>query len=87
MNMHEVLVRIVQRVANSLTFNVLEIGAVPLSEDPEPFYSLIPSFQVHALMPLRWTRRYARGLIAKRSMGSYTTPLHWGEPKRNGRFT
>lgn len=44
MNMHEALVHIVQRTARLLAFNILEIGAVPLNEDPEPFYSLIPSF-------------------------------------------
>jgi len=44
MNMHEALVRIVQRTANSLAFNILEIGAVPLSESPEPFYGLLHSF-------------------------------------------
>src|SRR3989344_3894707 len=44
MNIYEALVRIVHRTANSLTFNIMEIGALPLGKNPEPFYSLIRSF-------------------------------------------
>lgn len=42
--MNEALLRIVQRTANSLVFNILEIGAAPVGGNPEPFYSLIHSF-------------------------------------------
>lgn len=41
---NEALVRIVRQTANQLTFNVLEIGALPIEGHPEPFHSLIPLF-------------------------------------------
>lgn len=44
MNIYEALVRIVRRTANLLTFNIMEIGALPLEGNPEPFHSLIRSF-------------------------------------------
>lgn len=43
MNINEALVRIVRQASNTLTFNILEIGALPLGQ-PEPFHSLIPLF-------------------------------------------
>ena len=44
MNIHEALAGIVQRAANYLTFNILEIGSLPVEGEPEPFHSLIHSF-------------------------------------------
>jgi FkbM family methyltransferase len=44
MNIQEALVGIVHRTASHLTFNILEIGSVPVEGAPEPFHSLIHSF-------------------------------------------
>jgi len=41
---NEKLIHIVRQTAGSLTFNILEIGALPVSERPEKFHGLIQSF-------------------------------------------
>lgn len=44
MNMKEILTHIVRRAEKSLTFNILEIGAIPIIGHPEPFHELIQLF-------------------------------------------
>lgn len=43
-NFNDELVRIIRQTANQLTFNVLEIGALPIEGHPEPFHSLLTMF-------------------------------------------
>lgn len=44
MNFNDALVQIVRRTSNLLTFNILEIGALPLAGELEPFHRLIQLF-------------------------------------------
>lgn len=44
MNIGETLIRIIRQRTNALTFNILEIGALPLEGQSEPFHGLIHLF-------------------------------------------
>ncbi len=44
MNIGETLIRIIHQRTNALAFNILEIGALPLEGQSEPFHSLIHIF-------------------------------------------
>lgn len=44
MNIGDALTRVIHKAAPTLTFNILEIGAVPLEGETEPFHALLQLF-------------------------------------------
>lgn len=86
MNIHETLVGIVQRTANYLTFNILEIGSVPIAGSPEPFHGLIRSFPGSRINAFEIDAELCKTLNSKAISGLVHHPVALGRSEEERPF-
>lgn len=86
MNIHEALAGIVQRVANNITFNILEIGSLPLEGEPEPFHGLIHSFPGSRINAFEVDAELCKTLNSKTTSGLVHHPVALGRSEEERPF-
>lgn len=80
------LAEIVRHVDNSLVFTVLEIGAVPLGGEPEPFHILLDSFPGSQVIAFEVDKQLCEDLNRKAKTGLSFHPVALGRTEEERPF-
>lgn len=82
----KVLCQGVYEYNSNLTFNILEIGALPLGSKEEPFYQVVKQFPGSKLIAFEVEKELCDELNSKADPGFSYYPVALGKDKKDNRF-